>query len=245
MQLTKFCSLIPLSHGRLGREREDGCPHYPQLFSSLLSARRMYGWSSGGVQSNTASGWVTILETKGLIRPEEGKLSLSWEKRIGEKPSARTAIKTADNYDKAAEIACQWPIIVGPGGVGKCNRGAAVQHSTCADWLVAQWPLTLRGCMLPWESGARSEQVQAWECMEAWLWYNPARPLLNSVRLRAQIKHFLSIRFSPPGFSHWLFAHYAMTWLPGSAENFLVDDSPKSKVNTVLSSCKLNNLVRK
>jgi hypothetical protein len=48
------------------------------------------------------------------------------------------------------------------------------------------------------------------------------------------------------GFPYWLSAHNTITWFSGSAERFLMEDSsPPSKVNTILSYCKPNNLVRK
>lgn len=130
--------------------------------------------------------------------------------------------------------------------LGNATRGAAERHSPGPVRLTARWPLTLRGHTHRWEPGARSEQVQALEHTEASLWDHPARSLLNSARLRDQmIKHFLSTWLSSSGFSHWLYAHSALTWLLGSAESFLLEDGPKSKVNTVLSSCKFNNHVIK
>lgn len=52
--------------------------------------------------SNPQSGRLTILETKGSITPEEVKLSLSWEKRAGDRHSTPAA-ESLDECDKVAE----------------------------------------------------------------------------------------------------------------------------------------------
>lgn len=130
--------------------------------------------------------------------------------------------------------------------LGTTTRGAAAPHSTCLAWLAAGWPLTRMGRTHHWESGSHSEQIQALEHVRALLGDQWTRSLFNPLRFRDQgIKLFLSRRAFPQGFPCWPFAHNTITWLWGPAESFLIEDSSPAKVNTVLSYCKLNNLVRK
>lgn len=75
-----------------GGEWEGRTSHHGQLFFSLLSAGRMLG----GRSRVQLPKWLTVLETRGLIRPEEVNSSLSWEKRAGDRHSAYTAIETPD-----------------------------------------------------------------------------------------------------------------------------------------------------
>ena len=54
------------------------------------------GCREGEVEFNFPSSWVTVLETRSLIRPEEAKSNLSWEKRAGDRLSTLRATETPD-----------------------------------------------------------------------------------------------------------------------------------------------------